>query len=463
MTTVDQQGHAIVIGGSIAGLLAARVLADHFARVTLVERDRLPGDVAERRGVPQDRHLHGLQARGQEVLEALFPGLVDELVAGGATTVDTTADARWHQPGGYRARFASGLIGVTLSRPFLEGQIRRRVRALPNVAVLAEAEVTRLVASADRARVTGVVIRRGAAGAPEETLAADLVVDAGGRGARAPAWLEALGYGRPTEERITIGVGYTTRLYRRRPGDLPGARFAVAQPTPPDERRLGALVPIEGERWLVTLGGWLGDHAPADEAGFLAFARSLPAPDIYDVIAGAEPLGEPALHKFPASLRRRYERLRRVPEGYLVLGDALCSFNPIYGQGMTVAALEALELDACLRAGEGGPAGLPRRFYRRAARVIDGPWQLAAGGDFAYPEVAGRKAPGTDLFNRYAARVQRAATRDPEVCRALVAVTNLLAPPAALFGPRVLWRVARAGMGAGRGPGAPAPVARSEA
>jgi 2-polyprenyl-6-methoxyphenol hydroxylase-like FAD-dependent oxidoreductase len=298
---------------------------------------------------------------------------------------------------------------------------------------------------------------------PAETLLADLVVDAGGRGSRAPAWLEALGYGRPAEERVTIGVGYTTRLYRRRTDDLPGARYAVALPTPPHQTRMGVLFPVEGARWMVTLGGWLGDHAPGDEAGFLAFARSLPAPDIADVIAGAEPLGEPALHKFPTSLRRRYERLRRVPEGYLVLGDALCSFNPIYGQGMTVAALEALEFNACLRAGQGGLAGLPRRFYRRAARVIEGPWQLAAGGDFAYPEVAGRKAPGTDLLNRYAARVQRAATRDPKVCRALVAVTNLLAPPAALFGPRVLWQVARAGVGAGRRLGARAAVAGGEA
>lgn len=455
------RGRAVVIGGSMAGLLAARVLSDQFERVTVIERDRFPEEPVPRKGVPQARHAHALLARGQIIVAGLFPGLAEDLIRDGAITCDGPAESRWYQPGGYRARFSTGRAGVMMSRPLLEWHVRRRVLALPNVAVLPERAVTDLVSTADRARVTGVTLRRHSAGEPDETLAAELVVDACGRGSRAPAWLEALGYERPTEERIEIGIGYATRLYRRRPGDLPGAKFVIVQPTPPHERRYGAMFPVEGERWMVTLGGWLGDHPPADEAGFREFARSLPAPEIHDVVKVAEPLGEPVTYRFPANLRRRFEILSRVPEGYLVIGDALCAFNPIYGQGMSVSAMEAQVLHECLREGSDG---LPRRFYRRVSKVIDTPWLLAAGADFAYRGVAGSKAPTTDLFNWYLGRVQRAATRDPRVCRALIGVTQLLAPPAALFQPRIALRVLRQALTRGKRevnvmPGQPAPDA----
>jgi 2-polyprenyl-6-methoxyphenol hydroxylase-like FAD-dependent oxidoreductase len=436
-------GDAIVIGGSMAGLLAARVLSDHFAHVTLIERDTLPEGAEQRKGVPQGKQGHGLLSGGQQVMEALFPGLTAELVAEGATTLDVINDMRWHQPGGYRLRFDSGLQGISMSRPLLEAGIRRRVKLIANIAVIDGREVTGLTASADRTRVTGITFRRRGEGNPEETLAAEFVVDAGGRGSHAPAWLEALGYERPEEEKITVGVGYTTRLYRRHPGDLPDAQAAICQPTPPHETRIAVLLPIEGDRWIATCAGWLGDHAPADDEGFLAFARSLPAPDIYNVITNAEPLGDYVTHKFPANLRRRYERLKRVPEGYVVAGDALCSFNPTYGQGMTAAAMTVAALADCLRERRVGLQGLPSRFYRRAAKVIDTPWQMAAGGDFAYPEVTGKKATGTDVINRYMGRIFAASTTDRHVCRKLVEVANLLAPPSALFAPRVVFGVLR--------------------
>src|SRR5579871_1983333 len=243
MNRSPHYAHAIVIGGSMAGLLAARVLADHFHRVTLVERDLLADSAEPRKGVPQGRHAHGLLARGQMILEELFPGLTDDLVAAGATTADLAGDVCWYQPGGYRVRFTSGLMGLLASRPLLEAGVRRRLLALPNVTAISGAEVTRLVASADRTHVTGVVIGRHDTAAPDEKLIADLVVDAGGRGSHAPAWLESLGYARPREDRIMIGVGYATRIFQRRPGDLPGARMAIVQPTPPHEKRIGVLLP----------------------------------------------------------------------------------------------------------------------------------------------------------------------------------------------------------------------------
>lgn len=447
--------HAVVIGGSMAGLLAARVLSDRFERVTVIERDRFPEGFENRKGVPQGRHAHALLPRGQMILERLFPGLSEELASRGATVVDGPAESRWYQPGGYRVRFATGRKGLFMSRPFLEGHVRRRVLALPNVAVLEEHAVSGLISGE---RVSGVVVKRRGADASERRLDADLVVDASGRGSRAAAWLEEMGYERPEEERIEIGLGYTTRLYRRRPEDLPGAKFVIVQPTPGRERRMGAMFPLEGERWMVTLGGWLGERAPTDEAGFIEFARSLPAPDIHEVIKDAEPLEEAVKHNFPANLRRRYERLQKAPEGYLVTGDALCSFNPVYGQGMSVAALEAETLEECLGESLGN---LPRRFYRSVSKVVDAPWKLAAGADFAHPGVAGNRTRLTGLTNWYLVHAQRAATRDVGVCRALVFVTVLLAPPESLFAPKMVLRVLRHSLFPGKPAMIPAPEAPS--
>ena len=453
-TSTARRDHAIVIGASMTGLLAARVLCDHFRRVSVVERDQLHDGFEPRKGVPQGRHVHALLTRGHEILERLFPGLTEDLAKDGAIAADIARDSRWYHFGGYKVRFESGHRGLMMSRQLIEGHVRRRVLALNRVSLLAGCDVLALAASDDRSRVTGVSVQRRGGEAAAEILSADLVVDASGRGSRAGAWLEAIGYPRAPEEEIKIGVGYTSRLYRRRAGDLPDAVCAVVAPTPPRERRMGALFPVEGDRWLVTLAGWLGEHAPADESGFLAFAKGLPAPDIYDVIRRATPVSEFSTYKFPSNLRRHYERLERVPDDYVVIGDALSSFNPIYGQGMSVSALEALVLDDCLRSDSADRAegnrnarsaggSLPRRFYRDVAKVIDLPWQAAAGADFSYPEVQGPKAPGTDFINWYVGHVQRAVTRDSRVYAAFLKVMNLIEPPASLLHPRVVWRVLR--------------------
>ncbi len=438
--TTDLRRHAIVVGGSMAGLLAARVLADRFERVTVVERDRFPDGFEHRKGVPQASHAHALLPRGFMIMARLFPGLAEELVSDGAIASDIPAESRRYQRGGYRVRFAVGRKSLLMSRPFLEGHIRRRVSELPNVTLLEERAVTGLLSDRAEGRIRGVTVKRRGGGAAEQRLDADLVVDASGRGSRAAAWLEEMGYERPAEERIEIGVGYTTRVYRSRPDDISGTKLVIIEPTPGRERCIGAMFRMEDERWIVTLGGWLGERAPADEAGFVEFARNLPAPDIYEVIKDAEPLGEAVKYNFPANLRSRYERLSRIPEGYLVTGDALCSFNPIYGQGMSVAALEAETLEGCLSE---GLEDLPRRFYRRVSKVVDTPWKLAAGADFAHPGVTGNRAVGTGITNWYFGHVQKAATRDTEVCRAFVLVTALLAPPSALFHPKIAFRVFR--------------------
>lgn len=365
------RNHAVVIGGSMAGMLAARVLAERFERVTIVERDRYPEGAENRRGVPQGRHTHGLLASGREIIERLFPGISESLLESGAVACDVCRDGYWFQQGGPLARVASGLDGFVASRPLIEAAVRERVRRLENVRVVEDCAVEGLLTG--EGRVTGVRTARG----PME---ADLVVDASGRGSRAPGWLSELGYEKAEEERVEIALAYTTRWFRRDPDC--GAPPIVVIPPTPDGKRGGVMLAQEGGRWTVTLIGHFGHVAPEELDGFIDYSGTLPSSLIHDVIRQAEPLSEPMSARFPASIRRRYERLTRFPKGFLVAGDAICSFNPAYGQGMTAAAFQALELGRAIDAGWGG---LARRFFAGAAKVVDIPWSIAVGNDLRMP------------------------------------------------------------------------------
>jgi 2-polyprenyl-6-methoxyphenol hydroxylase-like FAD-dependent oxidoreductase len=443
--------HAIVIGASMAGLVAARVLAAHFDRVTVYDRDALPASVAHRRAVPHGRHGHGLLASGLNGLKTLFPNLERELIAGGAVTGDVIGNVRWFQHGHFKARFHSGLDGVLLSRPLLEVSVRRQVEQLPNVSIIANARVVGLLS--DGGSVHGVRVRR--LGDPETTVVSDLVVDCSGRGSHTPEWLGALGFAKPAADEVFVGLGYTTRVFRRLPGDLGGDRGVIIAPTPPREMRLGFMLAMEGNQWIVGLGGWLGNHAPSDLPGFIEFARSLPRSDIYDVVSQADPLGEVATYAFPSSVRRRYESCTRFPAGLLVLGDALCSVNPIYGQGMSLAVMQALSLRDTLESSVALDQ-VWRPFFASAASVIDRAWAIAVGADFAFRGVTGPHPAALPIVNRYMAFVHRAAAVDHVVCRAFFDVANLLAPASSLFHPSVVARVVRACL-------LPAPVERRPA
>lgn len=431
------RNHAIVIGGSMAGLAAARALADRFGRVTVIEQDRLPEGREPRKGIPQGRHAHGLLARGREALENLFPGLTAELAAEGALTGDLQADSIWFNHGVYLNPAESGLIGLLVSRPMLEAHVRRRLRAQPNVRLLDRCRVTSLDVDRGGTRVIGVNVGLGD-GSPS-TLLADLVVDASGRGSRSPAWLAALGFTPPVEEKVDVGICYTTRLYRRRPGDLDGKRAVIVRGDHP-HYRFGVALAQEDDRWILTLGGYLGDASPCDGQGALDFARTLPAGELHAIMRSAEPLSDFCSCRFPANRRRHYERLERFPDGFVVLGDALCSFNPAYGQGMTVAALEAGVLADCL---DGGLDDLAHRFFARTSRLIDIPWQMVVGNDLAHPEIRGRRTPLSRFFNWYIARLHRAGRRDAVVTRRFLEVANLIETPLTLLSPPTAWRVLR--------------------
>jgi 2-polyprenyl-6-methoxyphenol hydroxylase-like FAD-dependent oxidoreductase len=449
--TLIDGSHAIVIGGSLAGLLAARVLAGHFNLVTIVERDRLPEEPVARPGVPQARHLHALLVRGRRILEELFPGFGDEMRAAGAHAVDIANDFAWMTPGGWGVNFPSELQMLSFTRDLLDSVVRRRVRSIPNVRFVEEAEVTGLLTTATGKAVNGVRLKirssLGARPGEEERIQADLVVDASGRTSKMPDWLTALGYEAPTETVINAHLGYASRLYEI-PGDFnPACKGLYIQAAPPRHTRAGILICVEGNRWIVTLGGGDRDYPPTDEEGFLEFARSLRDPSFYNAIKNARPLTSISGYRFTENRRRHYERLTRWPEALLVLGDGACAFNPVYGQGMTTAALGAQLLDRALREqkqrrGDGDLSRLARSFQKRLAKLNADPWTLATGEDYRYRSTEGG-SPGLfdRLMHRYINHVFQLSTRSVTVRHQFLQVQGMLKPPTALFHPRVLLRV----------------------
>ncbi len=431
MTRVGE--HAVVIGGSVGGMLAARVLADAYERVTVIDRDELPVGGEQRRAVPQGRHGHALLPKGLDTLEALLPGIGDELVEDGAATTGALSDTRFILAGHELPRVAFGVTGIAASRPFIEGHVRRRVRALGNVELRERSDVVGLAATPDRERVIGVQVNDGDG---RRALAADLVMASSGRSARVPGWLEELGFERPEESALEIDLGYASRNYRLPPEAIADSLILIG-PRPGRPRGL-ALFAQEGGASLLTLAGY-GEHKPpVEDAAFADFLETVAPPDVLAAVREAEPLDEIVSFGTPANRRRHYERMGRFPDGLLLIGDAICNFNPVYGQGMTVAALEAAELRRCLERGE---RDLRRRYFRAAARVVDPAWQLAVGGDLALPEVKGARPLPVRLTNAYIERLRETAERDAEVSATFMRVAGMLDRPSSLIRPAIVRRV----------------------
>ncbi len=425
--------HAIVVGGGMAGLQAAATLARSFARVTLLERDDA-GDLAGRRpGVPQARHTHVLLTGGLRMLEARFQGLREELLAAGATPIDYARDFKILGPYGWVVRPSGRLAGVHATRLVLEGVIRGRVAATPHVELCSGRRVTGLVG--DGARVRGVQLG-------DESVPADLVVDASGRGSRFPAWLQALGVPAPRETVIDAGVGYATRVFERPAAPRDWTALYVF-PVPWADGRAGSIFPAENGQWQVGLTGAGGDHPPTEHEGWMAFARSLRSSELYDAIRDARPVGPIAGNRSTQN-RLRLPRARdRWPEGFVVMGDAGCHANPVYGQGMTLAALQAEALARALELGTGD--GLARRFHQRARRALLVPWQLAITSDRRVPGCEGPPPPRAAAVNdRLMDGLMQLASQHAPVAEAFLEVMHMVRPPWSLLRPAIALRAASA-------------------
>lgn len=443
----ERSGRAVVVGAGMAGLLAARVLSDHFQQVVVLEQDELPEGPTPRAGVPQGGHAHNLLARGCQILEELFPGVVAELESYGALGFDYGAQTYLHLHGRPLARCTLGVRTVSCSRDLLEWCVRRRLRSRPGVEVRSSTRVERLLPGAP-GQVRGVGVRRLAEDerVSEQALEADLVVDASGRGSHAAEWLAALGLERPPESVVDPGLSYCTRWYR-----VPEARLTeklgdwvlIALSTEfPHSPRSGSISRVEGERMLVTLVGTGHYYPPDDDAGFVEFTRHLPHSAIYELLREAEPVSP--IYSFRGTLYRRYhfEQVGRWPEGFVVLGDAACAFNPVYGQGMTMAALSAQLLGERLeRQRRKGRLGAD--FQQRLARMQEGLWFMAAGEDLRWESPAQPQSTAQRMSYWAQQQLLRSLGATEEGAKRFLEIMHLLRSPLTLLEPASVAQVAK--------------------
>jgi len=440
----SKRTQAIVVGASMAGMLAARVLSDIFERVTILERDGLPEGPAVRPGVPQARHLHALLPRGRRILEQYFPGITVELENAGAEILDVGNDVAWLTPQGWGVRFASNFEGVASTRALLDHVVRTRTKQVPNIEIVQECDVIGFAGPAERVQGVNVRPRNAPDNDGMKVLKSDLVVVATGRNSAVPGWLHQLGLPEPETTHVNAHIGYASQMFKRPEPSQETWRALFIQAAPPAARRAGILFPVEGNRWLVTLQGGDCDYPPLEHTGFLEFARSLRSPALYKAIKDAVPIGPITGYRSTENRLFHYERLEQWPECLFVLGDTVCAFNPVYGQGMTTAALASEALGRCLRKRKENLDGAARKFQRQLAKINSAPWMLATSEDLRYIGTEGAPASAvTRQIHKYMDHVLRSATRSVPVRRRFLEVQGMLKGPSVIFRPSVVMRVAK--------------------
>ncbi|CAG0927544.1 Putative epoxidase LasC [Thermoflexales bacterium] len=437
---MNAKQHAIVIGGSIAGMLAARVLSDHFERVTIIDRDALPDSPEPRRGAPQTAHVHVLLRRGLLIMQQLFPQLEAELTQAGALSVNWTRDLVTFTPAGWSPRFDSEYTTRTCSRGLLEQLIRRQVAALKNITTIARCEALEPLVTETRSAFTGLKMHdRDRSENAVVELTADLIVDASGRTSKGLDWIARLGYAAPEETVINAHVGYATRAYRRPANFSADWKSMMVRTRPPFGLCGGLIYPIENNLWMVNLAGAGAERPPTDEASFLDFTRTFIHPALYHAVKDAEPISAMHTYQRTENRLRHFDRLTRWPENFVMLGDAACAFNPTYGQGMSVAALEAQALEGWLRTSRTTLA-----FQRQLMKVVRGPWLMATNEDSRLPHVEGATNSRVDrIAQRYLDEFIWLCGRDPQALEVFMGVSQLMKPATALFAPTLAFKVLR--------------------
>ena len=424
----------------MAGLLTARALSHHFKRVTVLERDVLEDNPDPRKGVPQGRHAHALLNAGAEIMEELFPGLFADMKAQGVKHTDMASDWVWFHYGVWKSRVPSQMYMYSSSRPFLDYNIRKRLEEVENVEIRSGVRVEGYVVG--DGQLKGVRVMPDVEGSSEVTEElADLIVDASGRGTRTPKWLEELGFGKPAEDRVDIQLGHATRLINLRKDLVRDWEIMIIYPKPPLTGRIGYLFPIEHGRHLMGMAGYCGDYPPTDDEGFMEFARSL-HPEYYNAVKDAEHLTPISQHRIACNLRRRYEAMPKFPDRLVVLGDALCSFDPVFGQGMTTAALAAKTLQGCIEERRSGTLdGISKLFQRRTTSFIDLAWLLATTEDMRFPQLEGKRPFGMKFLNWFKGQLFEMSSTDGDLNRRFLEVLNFKKGLTNLMTPRILAKV----------------------
>jgi 2-polyprenyl-6-methoxyphenol hydroxylase-like FAD-dependent oxidoreductase len=429
--------------GSFVGLLAGRALTNHFDRITIIERDHYPEQPASRPGVLQSRYPHILTLQGLLLLEQFFPGLRKDLLELGAIELDVGSDIALLTPKGWAVRSPLNQKILACSRDLLDWTLRQRLKTFPNLHFLEGEQVSGLLATAQQTQIVGVTLRsrdtvKPATRTTTQSIQADWVVDASGKASRSPQWLQDLGYESPPETKLDAFVGYTARICQCPDPMSVDWKLLFIQSAPPQRCRGAAIFPIEGNRWITSLVGGDRDYPPTDEAGFLEFARSLPTPVFYDAIQTATPLMEIYQYRGNENRLRHYDRLRRRPKNFVAIGHAACFFNPTYGQGMTVAALEAVILDRFFQQGSCEPRQA-HRLQKQLSQAHADAWLLATSWDSRYQGSLGKQiTPLTPLLNWYFDQITALMTTDVKVYRTVLEVTQMLKSSTALFHPNMM-------------------------
>jgi 2-polyprenyl-6-methoxyphenol hydroxylase-like FAD-dependent oxidoreductase len=441
----DHRSHAIVIGASIGGMCAAVALARHFRRVTILERDELSTEPLPRRGVPQSLQPHGLLLRGRAEVEALFPGLMRTLIERGAFEFNGIAQIGRYTAYGWLPRYLGlSANAFACTRPLLEVTMRELLLAQnENVQIVQGIRVESPIFERD---ADGVWVRGVSTSAsdPElKELRADLVVDASGRGSLGARWLSLMGLEEPEIVRVDAKCNYATRYYRAPEGSENWWwKALIIDNAPPRSRRACSLLRVEGDRWIVTAIGSAGDYAPTDEQGWLAYIKSLRSPLAYEALRNAEPLSEVIQSRATANVWRQMHRYRGKLHGLLLVADAVCGYNPSYGQGMTAAALTAQCLHEGLSAHKGSiDVGFLRSQYAAVARYLVEGWEVAAILDLRWPTAEGKRPLGVRMRHWLIRLLEQVAFHHPKVLASVIPFTDFGTSRLSLFNPMFLLRL----------------------
>jgi len=430
------QGKAIVIGGGIAGKLAAKALSSYFQHVIILEADRETNDKVPRKRVPQSHHPHVLLKSGEEAIEKLFPEFVTQLIENGSIVTNFTRDLKWHHFGYWKEPFSGELTMVQQSRPMLEWHLQRRINQVPNITTTYETMTEDLIVDREQNKILGVRFRSLRTGTEEE-LYGDMVVDASGFGSKSIEWLKTYGI-EVEEEKVWIQLFYATRLFRLKSQERPEWVNLLISPSFPENPYGAFIQTIEENRFSVTFSGYANEHAPQTNEEFFAYAQSLPVPDVLDFLKQAEPITDIKIHKIPYQVRRRFDMASQIPEGFLVIGDAHCRFDPLFGQGISVAAMEAVELQKCLQQAEHFAKGFTQLFHKKTSKLMATPWDMATTEAFRHPKIKGKKPLLQPFKQWYTKRVYQSSALDSDIYIRLARVMNLIRTPLHLFHPKVI-------------------------
>jgi len=434
---------AVVIGAGMGGLATAGALARYFDGIEILERDGLTASAGSRSGTPQDRHPHGLLAGGLRALDQIFPGYKRDLAAAGAVPVSFARDVQFEHPDvGVLPKRDFGIPVLCATRPLIELVLRRRAETLANIALRPASRVIGIVPSAGGAGMRGVQFVNGSG--RWETLDADLVVDASGRGAPTLTLLDALCWDRPQMTEIGVDISYATAVVEIPPDATTEWKAVLTLPDPPHLALHAIIVPTEDGRWITAI----ADHSATawieTWGAFLEASRLLITPTVYNALRYAQPPEGIRHYRFPVSTWKHFERLPRLPRGVLPVADALCRFNPIHGQGMSSAAKQARLLQDVLSRAAASPdpiAALQSGFMSEVASVLETPWMMSTSADLAFPQTRGERPDNFTEAREFEAALFRAAVADPVVHRAMTEVAQLLQPHQRLQEPDIMRRI----------------------